>query len=400
MKKLLLLFSMVALAFNASADNYLTIDDVRVRPGGSTNLVVRYHFDSELICAYQLDIQVPSGITLNAGAENGETIDKTWTIGRNKIGDGHYRYATFSYGEGEDGDDPSGNIPVTDHEGVLLYIPLSVDATLTAGTELEGTLYDVVLPENTGGDFKPEPVTFKIYIDDDAVDYVLDEMAKEAPTAKTDANVKVLRTINANEWSTICLPFAMTDVQVKETFGNDVKIAKISSTTPYELEDNPDYIYRIDVNFTSVNSIDANTPYIIKTSAYVSEFVVLHVNVAPTATPRAGTSAARMYGNYVNGINVPEFSLFLADNKFWYSTGATKIKGLRGYFTLRDILTKVDDAGAKVNMVFDGEITGISNIEQGTEEKAYSVDGIYMGTDTSRLQRGVYIVNGKKVVKK
>ena len=34
MKKLLLLFSMMALAFNASADNVLVVDDVYVRPGG------------------------------------------------------------------------------------------------------------------------------------------------------------------------------------------------------------------------------------------------------------------------------------------------------------------------------------------------------------------------------
>ena len=34
------------------------------------------------------------------------------------------------------------------------------------------------------------------------------------------------------------------------------------------------------------------------------------------------------------------------------------------------------------------------------EVNGWSVSGQYMGKDTKRLQRGVYIVNGKKVVKK
>lgn len=401
MKKLFLLFSMMALAFNASADNVLVVEDVHVRPGGNATIAVKYDFESELICGYQFDIQLPTGISRAGTAQNGETIDETWTIGSNKVGDGQYRFATFSYGDSGDGDDPRGNIPVTDHQGVMIYIPIAADESLSDGTTLQCRIFDAVLPENTGADFKPEPITFNIVIDNDALDLVLNENDTEIPTAKNDANVKVIRTINANDWSTICLPFAMTEAQVKEAFGNDVKVAKISSATSSTLDDDPDYIYKIDVKFTSVSAIDANTPYIIKTSGAVKEFTALHVNVSPVASPRTGTSAARMYGNYVNGTFVPEFSLFLSDNKFWYSTGSTKIKGFRGYFTFRDILTKVDEASAKVIMYFDDEVTSIENINnEGLNGNIYSVGGQYMGTNTNRLQRGVYIVNGKKVVKK
>lgn len=396
MKKFLLLFSMMALAFNASADNYVTIDDVRVRPGSSADVVVRYHFDSELICAYQFDVQFPQGISIDMeSAVSGPTTPSTFIVGGNDLGNGHIRFATFSFGSG------TGNEPITDHEGVLLTFTITADASLTGGVALDANAYELIFPENNGTQYNLPNVDFKVILDDDAVDYVLDEKSTDTPSTKNDANVKVIRSINANEWSTICLPFAMTEAQAKEAFGNDVKIAKISSVTPFELDDNPDYIYKIDVLFTSVTSIDANTPYIIKTSADVSEFIVTHVNVAATATPRTGGSAARMYGNYINGTPVPEFSLFLADNKFWYSNGSTKIKGLRGYFTFRDILTKVDEASAKVNIIFDGEATSIDNINVlNSDDKIYSVSGQYMGTDGNRLQRGVYIVNGKKVVKK
>ena len=187
MKKLFLLFSMMALAFNASADNVLVVEDVHVRPGGNATIAVKYDFESELICGYQFDIQLPTGISRAGTAQNGETIDETWTIGSNKVGDGQYRFATFSYGDSGEDDIPRGNIPVTDHQGVLMYIPISAAETLTDGTSLEVTLFDAVLPENTGADFKPEPITFNIVIDDDAIDTVLDELSMEAPTGKNDA---------------------------------------------------------------------------------------------------------------------------------------------------------------------------------------------------------------------
>ena len=53
------------------------------------------------------------------------------------------------------------------------------------------------------------------------------------------------------------------------------------------------------------------------------------------------------------------------------------------------------------NIVFDGDATAIGNInKQNATEDIYSVSGMNVGKDASRLQRGVYIVNGKKVVKK
>ena len=403
MKKLFLLFSMMALAFNASADNVLVVEDVHVRPGGNATIAVKYDFESELICGYQFDIRLPTGISRAGTAQNGETIDETWTIGSNKVGDGQYRFATFSYGDSGDGDDPRGNIPVTDHQGVMIYIPIAADESLSDGTTLQCRIFDAVLPENTGADFKPEPITFNIVIDDDAIDTVLDELSMEAPTGKNDANVNVLRTIKANDWSTICLPFAMTEAQVKEAFGTDVQIQNPQSVTFETLDDDPDYIYQINVGFSPVTAIEANHQYIIKTSGNISEFNVLHVNIAPTSNPQVnvGSRKNKMIGNYVNGMPVPDLGLFLSDNKFWYSNGSTKIKGFRGYFVFDEYLTKLDEANSKINIVFDGDATAIGNInKQNATEDIYSVSGMNVGKDASRLQRGVYIVNGKKVVKK
>ena len=53
-------------------------------------------------------------------------------------------------------------------------------------------------------------------------------------------------------------------------------------------------------------------------------------------------------------------------------------------------------------LVVDPNATGIQEIKVAkptTEGKIYTLDGRYVGTDFSQLRRGVYIVNGKKVMK-
>lgn len=405
MKKLFLLFSMMALAFNAYADNVLSVDDVYIRPGGRATIVVRYHFESELICGYQFDIQIPEGIKRAGTAQNGETIDETWTIGSNKVGDGQYRFATFSYGDSGDGEDPRGNIPVTDHEGVLMYIPISAEATVEDGTIYELSLFDAVLPENTGADFKPEAITYRIIIDSNAGYTDLFETAEVAPEDANDVDARVYRTFTDGDWSTICLPFAMTEEQVKSAFGEGTEIGDFAQWEAIENEKGD--ISVINVSFDPVTAIEANHPYIIKTTAATYPFIVERVNIAAEEEPvdevrHSSRIRSYMYGTYVANTEVPELALFLANNKFWYSTGNTKMKAFRAYFELFDVLASVENAGAKISFIFDGtptSIQGVSTLKEDSNE-IYSVSGMNVGKDASRLQRGVYIVNGKKVVKK
>lgn len=48
-----------------------------------------------------------------------------------------------------------------------------------------------------------------------------------------------------------------------------------------------------------------------------------------------------------------------------------------------------------------GSVDGISETLTDAENdlKIFSVNGVYMGTDASKLSKGIYIINGKKVVK-
>ena len=235
--------------------------------------------------------------------------------------------------------------------------------------------------------------------------YILDENSDNTDVLKqaTDVKVQLKRTINANEWSTICLPFSATGEQVKAAFGEDVQL---SSFTGWESEENgAGAIVTINVMFTSVGAdegIAANTPMLIKVSEAVTEATFDGVTLEPEEEPmvQVGKKASErgwFYGTYATS-TVPEENLFLSGNAFWYSTGNTAIKGFRGYFEFRDVLDAYyNDSEVKVHMFFDDDATGIASIKKKDEGTGiFNLSGQRVG----KGYKGVVIENGKKVIKK
>ena len=275
----------------------------------------------------------------------------------------------------------------------LVKVKLKLKATAPLG-EYSLTLKNTLFEYNSSDKDYADDVTFKVNV----VNFlVLDETSTVAPVAATGVNVKVKRTINANEWSTICLPFAMSEEQVKAAFGNDVELKNFSSWSSETNTD--DEIISINVGFTSVSAIEANHPYVIKVSTAISEFTVDGVDIDPAdaeVVVGKGKTKGTFYGNYVAGTAVPEENLFISGNKFYYSTGSTTIKAFRGYFELKDVLDSYyDEAPSRV--VFDfGDVTGIQKVSAQGQN-----DGVYYDLSGRRVEKpskGVFIVNGKKVI--
>ena len=224
--------------------------------------------------------------------------------------------------------------------------------------------------------------------------------------------MKVNRTINANEWSTLCLPFAMTADQLKAAFGTDVKLANFVGYGT-DIDDN-DNLTGIHVNFESMDvakGLEANYPCLIRTSLDITDFT-LETSIQPSQDDAIveydngkPDSRRKVYGTFYGtlkaGDMVPQNGLFLNGNKFYYSTGNTAIKAFRGYFKFVDVLTSVEDANnVKVDFNIDGNTTLINGLSTSQDGSAvYTIDGKHMGSDMERLHRGIYIQNGKKVVK-
>ena len=81
---------------------------------------------------------------------------------------------------------------------------------------------------------------------------LIDEDANyDAPEANGITAITLRRAIGADKWSTLVLPVDLNEAQLKGTFGDNVRIAALSSATAEELQ------------FTSVTSTKANQPYMI-----------------------------------------------------------------------------------------------------------------------------------------
>ena len=237
---------------------------------------------------------------------------------------------------------------------------------------------------------------------------LLSEYAETAPEEAMNVNVHVTRTLKAGEWSTLCLPINMSEALVKATFGEDVQLAYFMG---HEVtEDESGNTVGINIKFQTANHIEANLPCLIKVSSNISTFVLEGVDVSPVESPiscaikRTSRKWSEMVGTYVTGSYVPSMALFLSDNKFWYSTGATRLKGLRAYFDFHDVLTEVDDNYSIKMFVIHDEGTSIEEIHEGSRKDSqsnvvYDLSGRRVVTDENdKYRKGIYIMNGKKVL--
>lgn len=184
------------------------------------------------------------------------------------------------------------------------------------------------------------------------------------------ARVLVKRTLNGGEWSTICLPFAMTGQQVEAAFGSDVQTAEYTGWTAQDSAQGGDHPAGININFTTFKpseGLAANHPYLIRTKGDITSFtasqVALIPDEQPTITIGEGETRGDFIGNYAAGFTVPAEDLFLDNNAFKYSAGKTELLAFRAYFDLAKVIgAYYDDASsASVGIAIDDTPTGISN---------------------------------------
>lgn len=229
---------------------------------------------------------------------------------------------------------------------------------------------------------------------------VLDENSTVAPVAAENVDVNVRRTINAQEWSTLCLPFAMTEEQVKTAFGHDVQLAEFN-----------DYLYDsqadvLTIDFKEASAIQANRPYIIRVTSPVEEFTVTGVTIDPQQAvidfdySPSKDMPRQMVGTYVANTPLASGCLFLNDNKFWYSAGKTNVKGFRAYFNFSDVLNSFAESqqsdGSRIMMALHILPTNVkSHRLQDASCKAYYD---LQGRRVEQPKKGVYIKNGRKEV--
>ncbi len=413
MKKFLLLLVCLLGKGNTFAEN-ITAEDIIIPYGSQATIELRYVFDvAEQYCGYQFALDLPDGIETVKDVDGcsvftlGGCHDSSYSVSSSFEG-GLDSYVALSLKSS----------PLKGTEGILLSIPIKADEALPVGTEATATLKDIQFGNKDGVNTTYlSNITFKITIGPaENIRTILDENSTTAPEDANGVNVLVKRTIKANEWSTICLPFSMTEEDVENAFGEDVKLAEFEGVET--TEDDEENVVGLLLNFTSTNTILANHPYLIKVAEEVSEFSVDNVDIMVEEdisvdkdeyTVGTGKKKVTYYnkfvGSYVAHTEIPNLCLFLSGNKFWYSTGATRMKAFRGYFDFYDVLTDVENeySESKIRFSISDLSTSISGVsKQEAINVVYSADGKFLGqnVDLRSLPKGVYIVNGIKVVNK
>ena len=396
---------LMLLGLSATAEESISVSDVLVPKGGQAMMEVNFHFNTgHDYVSYQFTVNLPDGISL--ATDNYGTVPVT-------LGDGQ----PASIFKGLDLNatthiltcysNPS--TPINGTDGVLVRIPIKADADkVDVGDVLTGSLTAVQFAhiDASGQDFGDASI--KITIDDTSIYF--DEDSENFPeyTVGKIYDITMKRTIKTNEWNSICLPFAMTGAEVTAIFGDDVLLADF---VDYEMDDDAT---KLKVKFEKkdpTEGMEANYPYLIKINKpqNMTEFTAKAIvepdeDGALVEYDNGKTGSRRkVYGTFKGTFHaqtiVPEKSLFLSGNKFYYSTGKTKMKAFRAYFDFVDLLAEVDDASARITMSFDDDATGISEAKRLSDNGAYySLDGRKL--DKRPVRKGVYIRNGKKNVVK
>ena len=211
----------------------------------------------------------------------------------------------------------------------------------------------------------------------------LDEtVAPEGLTTGTqDVNLKY--TIKEGKWNTIALPFAVNDLSV---FGTDVKAYAF---TGYENNE---------IKFNKVESLEAGKPYVmyVGTAAEANgNFTFESVEITTTEASESAFNGAALKATYApiaKGSMTETWYGITPDGKIMKAGANASIKGFRAYMTLPE-----NTDASSLKMMFDGDATGIYVIENNTKNN----DAIYNinGQRVSNATKGIYIINGKKVIK-
>lgn len=235
---------------------------------------------------------------------------------------------------------------------------------------------------------------------DETTTITLDENSESNTIeAKTGVNVTLKRTMVANEWNTICLPFYVSKEQATAAFGEGVKIAELNANSTGNT-----------LSFNSVEAISATKPYLIKPSKEntSNEYVFKNVNVAKNDPDAVFTTDELAFVGIYNMVDITKnvtevlydtyYAAFLGDgNKIYKTDGSgNKTKGFRAYFAIPN-----GAAASALRVVIDGTATSIKNIDSEVVESnapVYNLQG--QRVNGNNLTPGIYVKAGKKFVVK
>lgn len=205
------------------------------------------------------------------------------------------------------------------------------------------------------------------------------------------------RYLSASQWRAMSLPYNLDEEQTAKLFGNDAKITTLTSVV------SDDQKKTLSISFGPVNSIEANKPYLVKVAADRQEFVLEGVSLdvdkfTSTSVNINGVSfvSTAPAEDGTDRTELPMNAYYLSNNVFYpHKNNKVTIKAGLCYMVLG---AEAAAKGYSLNFQNeDGSVTGIQEIPAARENKAMEIYTL-QGVRVLRPGKGIYIVNGKKMV--
>lgn len=265
----------------------------------------------------------------------------------------------------------------------------------------------------------------------------IDYLNKQVDTKKNQT-LRLRRDLKPGLWNSLVLPVTLNAGQVKTAFGN-TSIARLK-----EADQNRIYFELISLDDDEATAIEAGQLYIInpqnpmkkgqtpkyhsmeiQTPAIEDYYTINQVTFTEAATDEkiknklmAGASSdggqMQMVGTYValsktdNGNPIPANSYVLSGGSWMYATnGVNKVQGLRGWIetgignTSKGLIFNIDGVDEEeVSTGIDGLfVNGAETNTSISKTGVYSLSGQKI-SDNTNLPKGIYIVNGRKMIVK
>ena len=210
---------------------------------------------------------------------------------------------------------------------------------------------------------------------------------------------QVQRTFASDHWNTICLPFNVSKEALNEAMGENYALRKFRE----KVENNV-------LKFKDTVAIAAGVPYLIKPVVKVKNPIFSNVVYKKDAMPQTVQDETGQYafvGTFdpVN-LNVGGSDLFLLANGNLAkpkSEEESEMYGMRAYFKINK---QTSSSAKQITYAIDCGSETVNGIQllhshpSTHNQHIYNLQGVDVGTDMHHLPAGVYVMGGKKIIKR
>ncbi len=213
--------------------------------------------------------------------------------------------------------------------------------------------------------------------------------------------------LSGDSWASMVVPFDMTASQVKETFGEDVVIGNLN---PYINE--PDKVYFE----TETGAVTANVPFLIKGVTKTPPYLIMGITSSPVESPMLSTPNFDYIGTYLNMGLTHHFTtsdyFFMANSDKLKQVASDDVemtvKGYRAWFHSNTGAQHSISVSFSDHQFPDEEplaedfgnqdVTSVLSLEDASRLSGDWYNLLGQKMTGHPMRRGVYIVNGRRVI--